>query len=65
MPGGERCSNVIEMNAPIHEPAAANSTYVQSRVYVITANDESKYQTLLHVAAEIRLRPDTAAVNNT
>jgi len=35
------------------------------RVYEITANEESRYQTLLHVAAATRRRPETAAVNIT
>src|SRR5580693_8380689 len=31
----------------------------------MTANAESRYQMLLHVAAPIRRRPDTAALNST
>ena len=53
------------MYAPIHDPSAAKTTYAQSRVYVITANDESRYQALLQVAAEMRRRPETAAVKKT
>ncbi len=55
----------METYAPIHEPAAAKRTYVQSRVYVMTANEESRYHALLQVAAEMRRLPETAAVKKT
>jgi len=58
-------SNDIEVKAPIHEPSAEKITYTQFCVYEMTANDESRYQRLLHDAAATRWRPDTAAVNMT